>query len=226
VQLPAGDFPPEQVRARTYQIGAGLGQLLDRVVPAWRDTLERASPASHLSLDALLDRAAGPRAEASPARRCAESAADSAVGVERARADVRGLVARREQDRAALLGRPGWRLVVDADASPLFPQGFDPLNVSRVSATEVLHTRFLKLGNDRGTIELLGQAALTEGRADQHPLFAGVRRVTIPGLSAVTVRDSADVLLIQSTGLQARLRGAAADTTGTTISVHLPRTRP
>ena len=45
------------------------------------------------------------------------------------------------------------------------------------------------------------------------------------GLSALTVRDSAGVLLMQADGLQARLRGATADTTGTTISVH-PRARP
>jgi hypothetical protein len=135
-------------------------------------------------------------------------------------------VTRREQDRTALLARPGWRVVIDADAAPLFPQGFDPLNVSRVSATEVLHTRFLKLGNDRGTVELLGQAALTEGRAGQHPLFNGVRRVTIPGVSAMSVRDSAGVLLVQANGLQARLRGMTADTTGTTVSVHPGRARP
>ncbi len=223
--LPTDDFPPDQVRARAYEIGAAIGQVLDRAVPTWRDTLEYAAPASNLSLVALIARAAGDWSAAPPALRCAESPADSAAGVERARADVGALVQRREQDRAALLARPGWRIVIDADASPLFPQGFDPLNVSRVSATEVLHTRFLKLGNDRGTVELLGQAALTEGRAGQHPLFAGVRRVTIPGLSAVAVRDSAGVLVVQAKGLQARLRGAAADTTGTTISVH-PRAGP
>jgi hypothetical protein len=226
VVLPAEDFPPEQVRARSYEIGAAIGQLLDRSLPAWRDTLERAAPFPDVSLDALIDRAAGSGAAAPATLRCAESAADSAANVERARADVRALVARREQERTTLLARPGWRVVIDADASPLFPQGFDPLNVSRVSATEVLHSRFLKLGNDRATVELLGQAALTEGRAGQHPLFNGVRRVTIPGLSAVTVRDSAGVLLVQASGLQARLRGMTADTTGTTVSVHPPRARP
>jgi hypothetical protein len=224
VQLPADDFPPDQVRARSYETGAAMGQLLDRAFPAWRDTLEHT--AHSLSLEALIDRAAASGAAAAPAVRCAESAADSAANLERARADVRALVTRREQDRTALLARPGWQVVIDADAAPLFPQGFDPLNVSRVSATEVLHTRFLKLGNDRGTVELLGQAALTEGRAGQHPLFNGVRRVTIPGVSAMSVRDSAGVLLVQANGLQARLRGMTADTTGTTVSVRPARARP
>jgi hypothetical protein len=224
--LPVDDFPPDQVRARSYEIGAAIGQLLDRAAPAWRDTLESAAPFPNVSLDALIDRASGPGAAGPPALRCAESAADSVTALERARADVRALVARREQDRTALLARPGWRLVVNTDASPLFLQGFDPMNVSRVSVTEVLHTRFLKLGNDRGTVELLGQAALTEGRTGQHPLFAGVRRVTVPGLSAMIVRDSAGVLLVQANGLQARLRGMTADTTGTTVSVHPARARP
>ncbi|MFL5608690.1 MAG: hypothetical protein ACJ8AD_19700 [Gemmatimonadaceae bacterium] len=226
VLLPAADFPPEQVRARSYAIGAAIGQLLDRAAPAWRDTLESAPPFPNVSLDGLLERMSSSEAEGSPALRCTASAADSAAGVERARADVRALVAHREQARAALLAQPGWRVIIDADASPLFPQGFDPLNVSRVSATEVLHTRFLKLGNDRGIVELLGQAAVTEGRAGQHPLFNGVRRVTIPGLSALAVRDSSGVLLIQATGFQARLRNAAADTTGTTISVRAARAGP
>jgi hypothetical protein len=101
------------------------------------------------------------------------------------------------------------------------------MNVSRARPTEVLHTRFLKLGNDRGTIELLGQPALTEGRAGEHPLFAGVRRVTIAGIAApLTVRDSAGTLLIEATGVHARLRGATADTAGTTISVHGAAARP
>jgi hypothetical protein len=226
VVLPPADFPPELIRARSYEIGAAIGQLLDRATSGWRDGLERAAPSPNVSLDALIESATSPGASMSPALRCAESVADSAADVERARADVRALVARREQERLAFLGRPGWRLVIDADAFPLFPQGFDPLNVSRVSATEVLHTRFVKLGNGRSTVELLGQAALTEGRVGQHPLFAGVRRVTMPGLSALTVRDSAGVLLVQANGLQARLRGVTADTAGATIMVHPARARP
>jgi hypothetical protein len=226
VALPADDFPPEQVRARSYEIGAAIGQVLDRMAPAWRDTLERAAPAANLSLDALMARETEGALSATPTLRCVESTADSARGVERARADVRDLLARRQQERSAFLARTGWRLVIDAEAALLFPQGFDPLNVSRLSATEVLHSRFLKLGNDRGTVELLGQAALTEGRAGQHPLFNGVRRVTIPGLLAMAVRDSAGVLLVQANGVQARMRGMTADTTGTTVSVHPASARP
>jgi hypothetical protein len=204
-----------------------MGQLLDRVMPAWRDTLESAPPFPNVSLDALVERASATLAARSPAPRCAESAAGIAAGVARGRADVRALVARRQQARAALLARPGWRIVIDADASPLFPQGFDPLNVTRVKAAEILHTRFLKLGNGRATIELLGRPALTEGRAGQHPLFGGVRRVTIPGVTAATaVLDSTGALLVEASGLQATLPGATADTAGRTISVRLPRARP
>jgi hypothetical protein len=48
----------------------------------------------------------------------------------------------------------------------------------------------------------------------------------MPGLSALTVRDSAGVLLVQANGLQARLRGVTADTAGATIMVHPARARP
>jgi hypothetical protein len=227
VELPLDDFPAEQVRARAYEIGAAMGQLLDRMLPAWRDTLERAAPSRGLSIDALIDRTLASRSAGPLGDACGQSAADSVANVERAHGEVRGLVAHRTQARADYLALPGWRVVIEGDTPPLSLQGFDPLNVSRLSAAELLHTRFLKLGNDRGGIELLGRPALTEGRAGQHPLFAGVRRVTIAGLEApLAVRDSEGVLLMEATGLRARLRGAVADTAGTTISVHPSRARP
>ncbi len=47
---------------------------------------------------------------------------------------------------AAFLGRPGWKLEI-ASAQPLWPQGFDPLNVTLVARGEILHRRWVKLGN-------------------------------------------------------------------------------
>jgi hypothetical protein len=127
-------------------------------------------------------------------------------------------VAERARARSEYLARPGWRLVVELPDAPFFPQGFDPLNVTRLSPTEILHTRFLKLRGTAGTVEVLNGTALTEGAAGQHPLFNGVRRVTLAGLTTPpVVRDSAGVLVVDGTGIVIRLMGARADTSGQSV---------
>ena len=59
-------------------------------------------------------------------------------------------------------------------------QGFDPLNVRHV-AGGILHTRFLKLGNESGALEVMGDTVLTE-EVGPHPLFDGIVRMTLGGL--------------------------------------------
>jgi hypothetical protein len=99
---------------------------------------------------------------------------------------------------------PGWRLVVETE-DPIFPQGFDPWNVERLSAAKVLHTRWIKLGNASGSLEVLDRHCLTEG-AGKHPLFEGVRRATITGLpSAPRIEEADGALKISENGLTPRL---------------------
>ena len=43
--------------------------------------------------------------------------------------------------------------------SELWPQGFDPMNVRRLD-TVLLHTRFLSLGNDASTFEVMGDTVV------------------------------------------------------------------
>jgi hypothetical protein len=131
---------------------------------------------------------------------------------------VRALVVERRRAHDEYLARAGWRVVVESGAEPFFPQGFDPLNVARLSSTEILHTRFLKLQGTLGAIEVVGGSALTEGAPGQHPLFAGVRRVTIAGLGGrPSMSDSAGVLAVDAAGIVIRLRGAKADVAGETV---------
>lgn len=216
VDLPAGDYPAEDVRQRAYDIGAGLGQLLDRVKPDWRDVLERAPATAGLTLDGLLATTLG---RDGPAARCEVPGRES-MAVQAA-SDVLALGERRTRARADFLAQPGWRIVLEPGTEPLFPQGFDPLNVRRLTATEVLHGRYLKLGNGAGAIELF-HPSLTEGRAGAHPLFAGVVRLTVAGLAdAPAVRDSSGVLTIDARGIHGRWRGARADTSRQSIRVRL-----
>jgi hypothetical protein len=212
-----GEFAAEAVRQRAYEVGAAMGMVLDHVRPDWRARLEAA--ASTPPLDVMLADAVA--AQVGPG--CSASASRRAAWARAAELDVGGVRAAHAEARTAHLGRAGWRVVVETPNAPLFPQGFDPLNVTRLSPSEVLHTRFLELQGGAGSLKLLGVAALTEGTAGAHPLFAGMRRVTMTGLAAApAVHDSAGTTMLAAPGLTAQFRGAVVDTTGQTIRIRVP----
>ena len=174
------DVAPEAVRERAYQTGLALATLLDRHDKQWRETLENGD---QRSLDELLTAAIGDDA--------------------RAAEDARAIHARREQRKRDFLAQPGWTIVITSD-KPFFPARFDPLNVQIVAKGEVLHTRHLKLTGESGSIEILDRPALTES-AGPHPLFNGVRRLTLTGF-ATKPRMEGDRLIAD--GVTAELRGA------------------
>lgn len=224
VERRAGGIPPTldatdpaaaEVRQRAYAVGAAIAALLDRARPGWRNALEQSPDSATPPLDRLLAGAVGPVVPTLP---CAADAAQLARWEAQAGDDVRALAAERARARREYLARPGWRLVVEFPGAPVFPQRFDPLNVARLSPTEILHSRFVRLQGADGSIEVLNASALTEGVPGQHPLFNGVRRVTLTGLAAVpVVRDSAGVLAVDGPGVTVRLAGARADTSGQSI---------
>ena len=213
-EFPEGGFPAGDVRRRAYVTGLALALLLDRHDPAWREALDE-NPGQHL--DARL---AG-TLDGTDSHECAFAEDERAAFHAPARRDVEALLAQRVQRRKEYESRPGWRLVVDADPSdPLFPQGFDPINLSRVEGG-VLHTRFLKLGNSLGALEIMDGAALTEG-VGPHPMFNGVRRLLLAGLpSAPEVTQNEDVVVISASGLSAEFRGARVERADRTIHVRL-----
>ena len=128
--------------------------------------------------------------------------------------EVRGLTAARAERLATFAARPGWRVVIEAPpGAPIWPQGFDPLNMALLKDGGVLHTRFLKLGNEAGSLEAVdGEADLesfTEA-AGEHPLFNGMRRATIVLPTEPAVSDSAGTVTVESPGFRASFRGTAA----------------
>ena len=212
--LPAQGFAPDQVRQRAYRSGLGIARVLDRLAPGWQATLEHhdSIPLDSLFIATIPMRAGLP---------CSFTAAERDSVSRIAAADEAALSTRLAGERQRFLARPGWRLVVMAPAVPLFPQGFDPLNVQLVAPGKVLHGRFLKLGNDAGTVEVMGRAALTEA-AGAHPLFSGVRTLTVTGLPAAPViARTATGMTLEADGVTANLHGGMVDTTGDTLTLRL-----
>jgi hypothetical protein len=219
--LTANEYAAEELRTRGYATGHALALLLERFAPGWAARLEAGDPRS---LDELLAAAldAAPASQSS----CALSGSFTASARSRAKFETETLLARRETTRREFASRAGWRIVVNADdGAPLWPQDFDPLNIRRVGATDVLHTRHLKLGNDAGAIESFHAYMLTTG-AGAHPLFNGVRRLTLAGLAAEpVVREAEGKLTIEAAGVKAEFRGARLERAGQTLTVNLQAAR-
>lgn len=195
-----GRYEPEQIRDRAYVMGAGIAELLQRLEPGWSVALERGEAAD---LDQLLV-----RVRPDGGQTCAFSAAEQAEVERRARSDADAIARSRAQAREAFDATSGWRVIVTAGKEPLGLAGFDPLNVRQVGPGAILHARFLKLGSAAGTVEVLDHQALSES-AGAHPLFEGVRRLTIAGLAR---EPSAEVrggrLHVEADGVALDLRGA------------------
>jgi hypothetical protein len=211
--LTATEFAAEEIRHRAYLSGRALAVLLDRFSPRWKQKLEAGDKRS---LDELLEAALPPVA------RCELDGPAREVERLRAMADVGKLKSAREAARRDYLAREGWRVVVtSAEGSPLWPQGFDPLNLRRVTQAELLHTRHLKLGNGAGAIEILNRHALTEG-AGEHPLLGGVRRLTVAGLPAEpAVEEAEGRTRITAAELKGEFRSARVTREGRTVTVQL-----
>lgn len=206
-------FPSWMVRDRVYATGEAMALLLDRLNENWKGRLE-ANPGP--ALDELLAEAAGE--EASHA--CDPSPRERALAKEQAGRDAETLRARRRSERERFLGQPGWRLEVTAEGEVLWPQGFDPLNVQALDGGEALHTRWLKIGNSKGAIEVLDRSALTEG-AGEHPILNGIRRLVVTGLAEPRLEERDDALRITADGVSGELRGARWTREARTIRVRI-----
>jgi len=219
-EIPADEFAAAEVRHRIYTTGPAIAFLLDRLRPGWQASLE----ADDKKL--LEDLLAGAAAEA---KREGDDCAFTPAEIERvervARADTAAIRAGRTARRQAFDARPGWRVVIQAaEGRPLWPQGFDPLNVELVDGG-LLHTRFLRLGNDAGKAEAIdGEGtdleALTEG-IGPHPLFNGVRRAAIAGLPKPEIRSEGGTVEIHAPGLSLRFENARVEVRGTEAVVSL-----
>lgn len=221
VDIPESEYPPAAVRQRVYTIGPALAFLLDRFRPGWQAALEEDDTQY---LDGLLRAALDARP--GDAAHCGFGADEAAEIELRAREDVAGSLARRTERRRAFDDHPGWRVVIEAaSGQPLWPRGFDPINLERVD-DGLLHARFLRLGNDAGELSMVDDAdadleALTEA-AGEHPLFNGVARVTIAGFAEQPeVGDDGGRTVLRAPGFTASFQDAAVEVRGRVVVVRL-----
>ena len=211
-EIPAEEFAAAEVRHRAYTIGPAIAFLLDRLRPGWQAALE-ANDKQHLE-----DLLAGIDGEG-----CAFTPAEIERFERVAREDTAAIRMGRTERRKAFDNRPGWRVVIKAaEGKPLWPQGFDPLNVHLVDGG-LLHTRFLKLGNDAGKIEAIDSEgtdleALTEG-IGPHPLFNGVRRAVIGGLPKAEIKSEGGTVEIRAPGFSLRLENARVEVRTNEVTV-------
>lgn len=205
--LSAEDFPPghADVRQRAYASGQALALLLDRVDSGWKSGLGGDPP---VSLDELL---AGHLREMKGIADCdlianftAEETQSARV---RAQRDIAGFTAGLSRRKQEFLSAAGVRLEIIAGKEPLWPQAFDPWNVVIFSGKEVLHTRWLKLGNGSGSIEVLERSGLTEA-AGAHPLFNGVQKLIVTGLADPKVSQSDGKVILEARGVKASFVGS------------------
>ncbi len=215
--FPENEFAAGDVRSRSYAIGHAFGLLLDRFATGWESDLERGGDKT---LDGLLAQALSARAAG---RLCRFTGRESARALGGAKKSVELSRLTREAIRSDFFGRAGWILIVVAGAEPLVPLGFDPLNVERLGPGEVLHSRWVKLGNSAGTLEVLDARAVSES-AGKHPLFEGIRRVTVTGLEREPdVQESASGIAFSAAGVQGEFRRARLERKGRTITVHVSK---
>lgn len=203
-RIPADGFPADGVRPRGYDVGHALGVLLDEVDPGWKDALE-AGPTAFLDerLTTALTRTSVRPREFSPAELDAMA--------ERAKTDVTDLREQQDARRRAFESRSGWRLTVMAESEPLWPAGFDPMNLHLLGGGDVLHARMIQLANSFGRIEVFDLPAVTAA-AGPHPLFTGVRALTVAGLDGViTPTASGGEVEIVAPGCHARFRQAVVE---------------
>ncbi len=215
--LPAEGFPPEQVRQRAYETGHALAVLLDRLAPGWKEKL---GPAPGDGLDGQLREAIG----AVRARRCGPSPDEVARARTVARADVQALAERDRRERERFETASGWRLEIDAEADPLFPSQFDPLNVRVLDDRHVLQGRLIQVANGSLDIEVLGRPALTRG-VGPHPLFNGVDRVWVTGMPEPRVDRRGDTTHVAAEGVRLQVVGVEVTTENTVLRIVLPRPR-
>jgi len=213
--IPQDGFEADAHRYRAYFSGHAWATWLDRLVPDWKLTLREQDPPW---LDTLLTLGwDGPDQIAE----FTEAELDAIGAI--ASKDAEGIVKARADARAAFVNATGWKVIIECpEGTPLWPAGFDPMNVTALEGGEILHTRWVKLKNDSGKVEVNEGLALTEP-AGEHPLFNGVSCLTVTGIKDKPVlKRVGEVVSYDNGALSFTLTGAKWMYEGQTLTIYPP----
>jgi hypothetical protein len=169
-ELTEDDFAPNEVRRRAYATGRAWIELLTRFAPQQIRELNNEYP------DNLLKTVA----KTAPERPLTFSILE--FERERAKQDIEKLQQQREAKRAEFFDGYGFMLEIKSQI-PLQPQGFDPMNMELLEIGEILHSRYLRLGDAQGSFQLEDLPCLTFGA--QHPMMITQTYVKLPNAPAV-----------------------------------------
>jgi hypothetical protein len=194
--LPQPDFAAEAIRRRCYSTGAALARMLDRG-GEWKSLFMN----RRQSLDELLTE------RLHEVRRIALDEKIILKATLEAEHESRRVLEDRKRDEQDFLAQPGPRLVIES-AAPLWPQGFDPQNITELEGGRALHQRFLRFGHVQASGEVLGRAALTKA-AGAHPLLHGFSSVILTGTANMQHSREGDVLHVRGLGFELQIIGKA-----------------
>lgn len=208
-------YPPQQIRLRLYATGRALAALLDRFDESWKEQLEE-DTARHLDL--LLQKALSSK-QVAPANFSEEEIASAKKAAEEG---VGKLLAERKRLREEVISTNGWRITLAIiEGDPLWPRGFDPLNLLYLGENEVFHKRFLRLGNSAGNLSMLNLQAITVA-AGEHPLFNGVKKVIIAGFEGEPSVDiDGEKVEIKADGFELSFTGAKVEFSGKEVRISI-----
>jgi hypothetical protein len=215
---------PEGIRWRCYETGSAIAVVLDRLLPAWKQTLA-AEPDT--TFTELLEMAITSR-EVTPATFTTEELTSVSNRAEAAISDLKA-------ERAALyedFSSRGKRVVVRlADEDEQFGTGrFNPMAVEVLDRGEVLQAHFLTADHLRGEVSLQnphysrnsldGVVALTTPASEEHPFLYGYRQIAVSGFSGdpTVVRDG-NVVTIEAEGLKLEFNGARVVATDEELAI-------
>jgi hypothetical protein len=171
------EFLPTDARRPSYSVGCAFAVLLDRFMPDWKSefTTENRPYLDDMLRTAIHDLDSDKKKLGKQELKKLQKSSEKEVAL---------VVKDRENMLDEFLDKPGWTFILEPGKdNPLWPNGFDPMNVVCVDEVQVLHNRFVKLGNSLASIETMNHQALTFA-SGEHPIFTGVSKVVVTGLES------------------------------------------
>jgi len=213
--LPDSEYAVDQIRLRTYSTGRSIAMILDKCLPQWKMRLESDTT---LYLDSLL-RECIRNGAVPPAQWTTEFAAAART---KAADDCRAYFVAIKNKYESYIAKPGWTLIINARGDKrLWPQGFDPMNMQNLGEGNLLHRRFLKLGNQDALIEVMDFEALSRG-AGSHPIGEGVKELIVTGIQQepMLTKENGEMKVI-CPSIIGTFKSATIDKKGQTLTVTL-----